>query len=141
MRRIDKIIIHCSASDFGSAALIDRWHRERGWRMIGYHYVILNGYRKKGRYNKDDDGLIEPGRPIEEIGAHCRGQNRTSIGICLIGNYLFSEKQLFHSLPALVRELMERFELGLDDVYGHREFTRYKTCPNFDAKGVLERVL
>ncbi|HHD11115.1 MAG TPA: hypothetical protein ENK42_01615 [Deltaproteobacteria bacterium] len=83
MRRIDKIIIHCSASDFGSAALIDRWHRERCWRMIGYYYVILNGYRKKGRYNKDDDGLIEPGRPIEEIGAHCRGQNRTSIGICL----------------------------------------------------------
>ncbi len=58
-----------------------------------------------------------------------------------LGDYLFSEKQLFHSLPALVRELMERLELGLEDVYGHREFTRYKTCPNFDAKGVLERVL
>ncbi len=141
MREIDKIIIHCSASDFGSAALIDRWHRERGWRMIGYHYVILNGYRKKDRYSKDDDGLIETGRPIEEIGAHCKGQNRTSIGVCLIGNYLFSEKQLFCALPRLVRELMDRFNLGLDDVYGHREFNRSKTCPNFEVREVLKRVL
>ncbi len=141
MRRIEKIIIHCSASEFGDVALIDRWHRQRGWRMIGYHYVILNGYRRKGRYAGRDDGLVEAGRPVEEVGAHCRGQNRTSIGVCLIGNYLFSEKQLFYALPELVKELMERFGLTLDDVYGHREFTRFKTCPNFDAKEVLGKVL
>ncbi len=141
MREIDKIIVHCSASEFGSARLIDRWHRERGWRMIGYHYVILNGYRRKGVYSEDDDGLIEPGRPLEEVGAHCRGYNKTSIGICLIGDRLFSEKQLFYALPELVRELMERFSLRLEDVYGHREFNRSKTCPNFEVREVLKRVL
>ncbi len=141
MREIDKIIVHCSASEFGSARLIDRWHRERGWRMIGYHYVILNGYRRKGVYSEDDDGLIEPGRPLELVGAHCRGYNKTSIGICLIGDRLFSEKQLFYALPSLVRELMEKFGLGLEDIYGHREFNRAKSCPNLDVREVLKRVL
>ncbi len=141
MREIDKIIVHCSASDFGDAQLIDQWHRERGFKMIGYHYVILNGYRRKGVYREDDDGLIEIGRPLDEVGAHCRGYNKTSIGICLIGNRLFSERQLFYALPSLLKELMNRFSLGLEDVYGHREFNLHKSCPNFDIQAVLKKVL
>ncbi len=76
MRDIDKIIVHCSATQEGkhiSAATIDKWHKKRGWRGIGYHYVVgLNGN-------------IEYGRNIYESGAHVKGHNKGSIGICYIG--------------------------------------------------------
>lgn len=73
MRKIKEIIIHCSATKEGrnfTVADIDRWHRERGMRCIGYHFVI---YR---------DGSIHVGRAIEEVGAHCKGHNSISIGVC-----------------------------------------------------------
>lgn len=76
MRKISKIIIHCSATPEGrdyTVADINRWHRARGFRKIGYHFVI---YR---------DGSIHVGRTKNEIGAHCTGQNSISIGICYIG--------------------------------------------------------
>ena len=73
-----KIIIHCSATPEGkdfSAADIDRWHRARGFRCIGYHYVVRL------------DGTYERGRQDHEEGAHCPQQsmNRRSISICYIG--------------------------------------------------------
>ena len=74
MRKIKEIIIHCSATKEGrnfTVADIDRWHRERGMRCIGYHFVI---YR---------DGSIHVGRAIEEVGAHCKGHNSVSIGVSL----------------------------------------------------------
>ena len=75
MRKINKIIVHCSATKEGqdiSAATIDQWHKKRGWRGIGYHYVVsLNGN-------------IEYGRGVEEVGAHVRLHNRHSIGILLV---------------------------------------------------------
>lgn len=76
MRKIKEIIIHCSATKEGrdyTIADIDRWHRDRGFFCIGYHFVI---YR---------DGSIHVGRSVEEVGAHCRGHNLVSIGICYIG--------------------------------------------------------
>ena len=87
------VIIHCSASKFGNAILIDSWHRQRGWNGIGYHAVILNGWITSKLHNKHFDGLIESGRPFDdsnlidpfELGAHTAGHNDT-IGVCLIGN-------------------------------------------------------
>ena len=76
MRKINKIIIHCSATREGrnyDVAEIRRWHLKRGWSDIGYHYLIHL------------DGKIEEGRPIERMGAHTTGQNRNSIGICYVG--------------------------------------------------------
>lgn len=73
-RRISEIIIHCSATPEGrdvTAAQIDQWHRQRGFKSIGYHYVIRL------------DGSVEVGRNETAIGAHCSGHNRSSIGICL----------------------------------------------------------
>ena len=77
MRKIDKIIIHCSATpkhkDF-SAETIRDWHvKGNGWDDIGYHYVVRL------------DGSLEYGRPVQVPGAHCRGENKSSIGICYIG--------------------------------------------------------
>jgi len=132
-REIKKVIVHCSASMFGDVSVIDEWHRERGWNGIGYHYVILNGIRKKGgEYQKELDGTIERGRSIERIGAHCKGENQDSIGICLIGMRFFSLEQII-SLIGLCRDLMGKFEeIGPNDVYGHREFNSHKECPTFD---------
>lgn len=129
MRKIDTIIIHCSATKRGadfSAADIDRWHRQRGFRGIGYHYVIR------------PDGTIEEGRPVEEIGAHCKGWNQHSIGICYIGGL----DGLGH--PADTRtdaqkRAMRELVIQLQSVYpikgviGHRD-----TSPDCNGNGVVE---
>ena len=76
MRNIDSIIVHCSATKAGqdfTATDIDRWHRERGFNGIGYHYVICL------------DGKLEKGRDVALAGAHCKGWNERSVGICYIG--------------------------------------------------------
>ncbi|MFG6359724.1 MAG: N-acetylmuramoyl-L-alanine amidase, partial [Mailhella sp.] len=103
MREINKIIIHCSATkptqDIG-AAEIDMWHKKQGWDEIGYHFVIRR------------NGETEKGRDIEIAGAHCKGQNKNSIGICLAGGIdengraenNFTDKQ-FQSLRNLAAKL------------------------------------
>ena len=137
MRKITKVIIHCSASDWGDAAEIDRWHRERGWSGIGYHFVVLNGRRRPSSdYVSTHDGIVEEGRPLDVVGAHCRGHNRDSVGICLVGDHHFTARQLLMTLPNLLRHCMETFGLGPEDIYGHRQFNKYKTCPNFDVEWI-----
>lgn len=143
MRSLDsikKIIIHCSDSEFGDINLINQWHRERGFLGCGYHYVILNGVPTHGKpYNPKLDGVLQEGRMLREIGAHCKNHNHDSIGICLIGKHHFSAAQLYQALPSL---LLTLGDLGLtaENVYGHRDFDLHKTCPNFDVnwlKGFL----
>ena len=76
MRAIHKIIIHCTATREGDDISVDtirRWHLARGWSDVGYHYVI------------DIKGNINAGRPIELMGAHCKGQNKYSIGVAYVG--------------------------------------------------------
>lgn len=127
MRKITEIIIHCSATPQGvdyTVADIDRWHRQRGFNKIGYHYVI---YR---------DGSIHPGRPVEEIGAHCRGHNANSIGVCYIGGLdadTFEPTdtrtpQQRQALRELVSKLKEQYPEAT--VHGHNEFAD-KACPCF----------
>lgn len=133
MRKITKIIVHCSATPEGrdyTVADIDRWHKQRGWKGIGYHFVI---YR---------DGSVHPGRKIEEIGAHCAGQNADSIGICYIGGVATDGKTPKDTrtpaqkaaLCGLINELKTRFPNVT--VHGHREFAN-KACPCFDVKTEL----
>ncbi|MEM7557477.1 MAG: N-acetylmuramoyl-L-alanine amidase [Cyanobacteria bacterium P01_A01_bin.84] len=125
MRSITKLITHCSATPNDrdvSVKDIRNWHKQRGWSDIGYHYVI---YR---------NGLVENGRPVEKIGAHCKGQNTGSIGVCLIGDDVFTAKQ-FESLGNLYNILLNIFpDLT---IYGHRDFTNKKTCPNFNVRDVV----
>ena len=76
MRIINKLIVHCSATREGmnvSRDTIRDWHLARGFNDIGYHFYI------------DLDGNIHKGRDIAKIGAHSKGQNRSSIGICYCG--------------------------------------------------------
>jgi len=134
MKEIKKIIIHCSDSDFGSASVIDGWHKKRGWDGIGYHYVITNGIQESCRkYKGSDDGVIQEGRNIEKQGAHVRGHNSDSVGICLIGRHHFTGKQMFDALPTLLNVLLSSYKLTPDNIFGHNEFNPEKTCPNFNV--------
>ena len=129
MRQINEIIIHCAATREGRDFTVEditRWHKARGFATIGYHYVI---YR---------DGSIHEGRPLEQIGAHCVGHNKHSIGICYIGGCTSDGKtpkdtrtpEQKEALFALLRHLKARFPNAT--IHGHREFAA-KACPSYDA--------
>jgi hypothetical protein len=151
MSQISHIIVHCSDSEFGSAALIRSWHLARGWRDIGYHKVVLNGRRHAGEYSAHDDGLIEPGRPLdgdnfigpEEVGAHCLGYNARSIGICCIGKTEFSNPQALALIELLI-ELREQHKIPVERILGHCETesgrAEGKTCPNMDMDWLRRKV-
>ena len=145
MRKINKIILHCSATrpsqDIGKEE-INAWHLAQGWSGIGYHFVIRR------------DGALEHGRDISETGAHCFNHNKGSIGICLIGGVTendiaiaennFTEEQ-FAELERLVKMLLADYASSSQEikVHGHNDFAN-KGCPCFDveefcfARGILK---
>ena len=138
IRWIEKIVIHCSDSDFGDASLLDSWHRGRGFDCIGYHFVILNAYPtpESIRLHRPEfwrDGVVETGRSLDIPGAHVRGHNHNSIGICLIGRNCFTLSQ-YESLNSKLGQLYEQFPEA--KLYGHYELIRAgappKSCPNLD---------
>lgn len=131
-RQIKRIILHCSASAWGDASAIDKWHKERGWEGIGYHYVIVGGRVAASRYDPNADGWVQKGRPIETQGAHCLGHNEDSIGVCLIGERHFTPEQLLTALPVVLASLLKEYGLTVDDIYGHYELDDKKTCPNIE---------
>ena len=123
------IMIHCTATPANrilAVADIDRYHKERGFKSIGYHFVIRQ------------DGQIEEGRPLSQRGAHCYGWNSSSIGIAYIGGLdnegnpadTRTEAQK-ESLRGLVERLKTLIEIGR--VLGHNEVSD-KACPCFDVK-------
>lgn len=149
MSKITHIIIHASASEWGTVTVIDSWHRERGFSKVGYHFVILNGfanYKDKiaDRQWSMFDGAIEHGRSLdydedltgEEIGAHAKalGMNRRSIGICLIHakGYKYTLRQL-KSLYGLVCALQTRYNIPTENILGHYEVEPDKPdCPGLN---------
>ena len=154
MRRISSIIVHCSDSPWGSAKVIDKWHKQKGWREIGYHFVVLNG-KPLGSFlsNRFDslDGSIEVGRDLDydlfleevEIGAHTLGYNKDSIGICLIGTHVFTIKQ-YSSLLCLLEECCTVYKVPFSRICGHYETIsgreQGKTCPNIDMEVVRKQL-
>lgn len=124
MRKINKHIVHCSDTLGGDVRAFRRYHvEERGWRDVGYHFIIL------------PDGEIEVGRMLDEVGAHCRGENRDSIGTVLVGKKEFTGMQ-FKALRRLHASLEKLFP-GLE-FFGHRDFNKAKTCPNFEVRDILK---
>jgi N-acetyl-anhydromuramyl-L-alanine amidase AmpD len=147
IRRVDYLIVHCSATtpdmDVGRAE-IERWHRERGFFAVGYHYVVRR------------DGTVEKGRPEDQPGAHAVGYNEKSIGVCLVGgvehfdknrnkrreqdefvardNFTPAQKS---SLATLLKDLKARYPQAA--VLGHRDLPprahgTTKECPGFDVR-------
>ena len=130
MRTITLIIVHCSANRQGSTLRmmdIDRLHRSLGWKGCGYHFVIPT------------DGTIEIGRPLEQVGAHCKNHNRYSIGVCYIGGLAHDGKTPMdtrteaqrEALQGLFRELHQRFPKAL--IVGHQDLDPSKSCPCFNV--------
>ena len=135
----DTIVMHCSDSAFGNRDLIDEWHKERGWSMVGYHFVILNGVvRSRAVYTSKFDGKVEVGRELMSIGAHVKGYNNRSIGICLIGKDKFTDKQ-FIAAKALILDIQVQFnDLR---IVGHCELDSNKTCPVFDMNNFRDFII
>ena len=130
--KTDSIVIHSSATpprmDIGVDE-IRKWHLARGWRDVGYHFIITR------------DGAIQHGRDRDEIGAHSLGSNHDSIGICLVGGvaddgktpeFNFTKFQL-ESLEDLLNDLLAIYYLA--EVVGHRDVMPpgYTECPSFDV--------
>ena len=131
MRKINKIIIHCSATPVGrevSVSTIRKWHLQRGFNDIGYHYVIHL------------DGKISVGRPIEKVGAHCAYENRGSIGICYVGGMTKDMRKpkdtrtqaQKDSLIKLMHELIYKYNKDMT-IHGHNEYAN-KSCPCFNVQ-------
>ena len=130
MRQINKIIVHCSATREGQNISVDtirKWHVEgRGWTDIGYHFYI------------DLHGDIYKGRDIAKIGAHTKGQNRNSIGICYCGGVEVDGKtpkdtrteEQEESLLAVLRTLKAMYPDA--NIHSHNDFAN-KACPSFNA--------
>ena len=132
------IVIHCSASSWGTEKDIDYWHKGNGWLGTGYHFVIQNGHYNNHTFIKALDGQIEVGRNINKIGAHARGVNTTHLGICLIGTDEFSAYQIL-SLYGLVEDLVKRYKIPIQNIIAHSDIAN-KDCPNFDV-GILREAL
>ena len=130
MRTINEIIVHCSATRAGQHVTVEsirRYHvQERGWRDIGYHYVVYL------------DGSVHRGRPLEQVGAHCKGHNAHSVGVCYIGGLDSAGRPADTRTPAqkqALRDLIARLlaEFPGATVHGHSEFAD-KACPCFDVQ-------
>ncbi len=131
MRPIDLIVVHVSATppdmDIG-AAEIKQWHKDKGWSDIGYHAVIRR------------NGQVEDGRPIERAGAHARGYNAHSFGICLVGGVDEDGKPDFNltrpQMDSLYRLLnVVEYEYPDTDLRGHRDLPGVsKACPCFNVR-------
>ncbi len=131
MRKINKIIIHCTATPedrHHDVADITRWHLARGFNTIGYHYLIHL------------DGKIEKGRDISRSGAHTAGKNRNSIGICYVGGMTKDMKKAKDtrtpkqkdSLIKLMHELIYKYNKDMT-IHGHNEYSN-KSCPSFNVQ-------
>lgn len=128
MRQINEIIVHCTATKEGQNFKVDdinRWHKQRGWNMIGYHYVVYL------------DGTIHQGRSEDQIGAHCLKHNTNSIGVVYVGGLdangkpkdtrTEAQKQ---GLRKLLTELKRKYPKAT--IHSHKDFAP-KACPSFDA--------
>jgi N-acetylmuramoyl-L-alanine amidase len=127
MREINEIIIHCADTKTNQSFTIDdirEWHLARGFSDVGYHYVI------------DLAGAVWYGRPLEQYGAHCKGKNIKSIGICFMGGlnpdgskWDSPTEEQIEQFRLLKYELFTKF--GKLKVSPHSNYSS-KSCPNFD---------
>ncbi len=128
-RKITEIILHCTASKEGAPTTVEairNYHvNNRGWKDIGYHYVVYL------------DGSIHEGRDIDLTGAHCTGHNANSVGVVYVGGIdadgkpkdtrTVAQKK---ALVKLVKRLLTIYNLPSSKVYGHYQFAN-KACPSF----------
>lgn len=137
MRTITEIIVHSTATPKGMNATakdIDRWHRQKGYDCIGYHFVILR------------NGQIQAGRAVDAVGAHCKGHNTNTIGVAYVGG-LNEDKQSADtrtgaqkiSLNILLGNLVKQYPT-IRKISGHRDYCN-TACPSFDASAEYQHLI
>ncbi|TCO68101.1 N-acetylmuramoyl-L-alanine amidase [Marinisporobacter balticus] len=116
MNKPSMIVIHHAAHSSATVDDIHRWHKQEGFRGFGYHFLITK------------DGQVYRGRPENTIGAHCKGYNQSSLGICLQGNFEVEKvfKIQLEALMKLCQYLCNKY--GIRTIKGHREL-RSTSCP------------
>lgn len=128
MRKIKKVVVHCTASsdslDIGFRE-IDEWHRQRGFLSdtgisCGYHWIIRR------------NGSVEKGRPESETGAHAQGHNHDSIGVVWVGEKQIGFNQ-YKQLLRVLRGIIDLYDIDIMNVLGHNELPDVKkACPVID---------
>ena len=128
-KKTDYIVVHCSATtpdmDIGVEE-IDQWHKDRGWSGVGYHDVIRR------------NGVPEEGRHVNAVGAHVKGYNSISVGVCLVGGIddngrpqdNFTPEQ-YKTLTRLLRFYRALFPEAA--IVGHNQLNPHKACPSFNV--------
>ena len=129
MRKLDRIILHCTATPEGRHVDVDTirvWHKARGWSDVGYHFIIYI------------DGSVHVGRAVEKTGAHVAGHNATTIGVVYVGgtDAAGNAKDTMNvaqetAFVNLVKHLRDEF--GPLTLHGHNEYAA-KACPSFKVK-------
>jgi N-acetylmuramoyl-L-alanine amidase len=135
MREINKVIVHCTATPENRVVTVEdvrQWHKARGWSDIGYHIMIYL------------DGTVHEGRPIERSGAHCKGQNRNSIGIAYVGGVdkaMNPKDTCTECQKEALYNILEHYKTKYPkvEIFGHRDFSS-KACPSFDAAKEYENI-
>ena len=121
-KNIKLLVVHCSDTEESkrlTAIDLHNMHLKFGWDGIGYHKII------------DRSGKIENGRPEYWVGAHVKGKNDISLGVCLIGKDNFTKNQ-FKSLERVLKKWKKLYPNA--KIVGHRDTGKTKkTCPNFDV--------
>ena len=133
MRKLTRIILHCTATPEGRHVDVDTirsWHKKRGWSDIGYHYVIY------------PDGSVHAGRDVAKVGAHVVGHNADTIGVVYVGGTDAGGKAKDTMNAAqetafvnLVKHLRDQY--GPLTLHGHNEYAA-KACPSFNVKHKFE---
>lgn len=128
--KTEYIVVHCAATkpsmDIGKKE-IDKWHKDRGWKGIGYHDVIRR------------DGSLEFGRGVNDVGAHVEGYNSTSVGICMVGGIADDGAPEDNFTPAQwksLKRVLRFYKIMFPGaaIVGHRDLDPHKACPSFDVK-------
>ena len=121
--KVKLLVIHCSDTEDSqnlSALDLHKMHLKFGWDGVGYHKII------------NRSGKVENGRPEYWVGAHVKGKNDISLGVCLIGRTKFTTKQ-YISLEKILKKWKSLYPKAT--IVGHCETgDTNKTCPNFDVK-------
>ncbi len=130
-RRIDEIIIHCTATPAGKDFTVDDvtgWHKKKGWATIGYHYLI---YR---------NGEVHEGRDVNQIGAHCQGHNSHSIGIAYVGGLTADGKKAADSRTVAQANALLELLLKLRKLYPYAKIKGHRDCsPDKNGNGIIEQ--
>ena len=130
MREITHIVVHHSASPrYVTAETIRKWHKQKGWSDIGYHVVI------------EEKGGAVLGRSFNLPGAHVKGHNTNSLGVCLVGDNTNPDRKWTEEQVESLKSVLELLNLHYPkaEVLGHRDMPDTATeCPGLDIRTLLK---